>query len=60
MLSEAHLIFANIPEEGIGILQQQWVSPIAVHHPISCAESVPNIWYFVYNLRVNLGRIGLI
>ena len=60
MLSEAHLTFFNTPEEGSGILQQQWLSLNAVHHPIFCAERVLNIWYFVCNLRVNLVRIGLV
>ena len=51
--------FSNLPytlEEGYETLQQQWIPCPATHHPIFYAEGGPQIWHFMCNLRVNLGR----
>ena len=51
--------FSNLPytlEEWYGTLQQQWMSFLAVQHPILRSERVSKILHFVYNLRVSIGR----
>ena len=52
--SNLHHLF----KESYAPLQQQWISLLAVQHPISCVEKVPLIHYFVCNLRVNFDRNG--
>jgi len=42
----------HTPNEGYETLNDQRVSLLAAHHPIYCAERVPNIRYFVWNLRL--------
>ena len=43
MLSEAPLHLPYASKEGIEALQKQWVSLLAVQHPICHAERVPPI-----------------
>ena len=47
--STFHLSYAS--KEDFETLQQQWLSLLAVHHPICRTERVPQIWHFV---RVDL------
>ena len=62
MLSEAHLIFSNILRRVLvysssnECLQLQYTIPF----PVLRGYSTSCILYFVCNLRVNLGRIGLV
>ena len=57
MYKEAHHTYLlNASQEGFETLHQQWISPLAVQHPIFCAESVSKMWHFACNLRVNPGR----
>ena len=60
MLSEAlsHLPYAS--KEGYGITQQQWLSLHIVQYHICCAVREPQIWKFVWNLRVNIGWNGTV
>ena len=46
----------HTPNEGYETLNDQRVSLLAAHHPIYCAERVPNIWYFVWNLRLVVSK----
>ena len=48
---------AHTSEEGWKIFKQQWMSLNVSHHPISCAERVPEVLYFTWNLRVVLTEI---
>ena len=57
MISKAPVINIVYLKEGYAALKHQWMSRFTAHHPISCAERVPNqIWYFAWNLRVVFGR----
>ena len=44
--------------EEYAALEHQWISLSAAQHPISHAERVPEILYFVSNLRDYIGRNG--
>ena len=52
--SISHLPYTS--KEGYETLKQQWLSLLAMHYHICCAERVPQIWKFVWNLRVSIGR----
>ena len=56
MLSKAPIINIVYLKKGYATLKQQWMSCFTAHHLISCAERVPEIWYFAWNLRVVFGR----
>ena len=43
-------------KEGFETPQQQWLSLIAVKHPICHTERVPQIWLFAFHLSVDLGE----
>ena len=47
-------------KEGHWTVKQQWMDLIVAQYPISCAEGVPEIWYFVWNLMLVLGRNGTV
>ena len=47
-----------VSRDGFETLKQPWLFLLAVQHPICRSERVPQIWHFVYNLRVNIGGIG--
>ena len=49
-----HLTYQS--KEGYETLQKQWVPFIIAYHPISHAERVPEIWYFVCHWRNNNSR----
>ena len=45
-------------KEAFEILQQQWMPLFAAQYGISNADGVPQIWHFVWNLGVILGKNG--
>ena len=55
-----YFIIPNASKEDDGALQQQWISFLTPYHPLSHADTVPQIWYFAFNLRVNLDRNDMV
>ena len=58
MLSGAPQSLAHTSYKSGETLEKQWMFFYAAQNPISHAERVPEILYFVSNLGVNIGRNG--
>ena len=47
-------------KEGYKTRNQQWMSLLIAHHPISCTERVLKFWYFVWTLIVGFTRKDIV